>query len=84
MHSYEALAQAYYRYMKGKYAQLSASSLTCRLQFNGASISYERRVALMLHCFVREVEKDVGLHTLLDAHNQFLELWICPPCGERN
>ena len=38
---------------------------------------------LQLNCFVRGVEKNVGLHTLLDAPSQFLELWICPPCGER-
>ncbi len=36
-----------------------------------SSISVERRVALMLRCFVRGVERDVGLHTLLDAPNQF-------------
>ena len=34
--------------------------------------------------FRQGVERDVGLHTLLDAPSQFLELWTCPPCGERN
>ena len=49
MHSDKALAQARTEYMKKEYAQLGASSLTCRSVLNSASILSERRVALMLH-----------------------------------
>ena len=49
MHSVVALAQARLEYTKKEYAQLDASSHTCRSKLNSASISTERRVALMLH-----------------------------------
>ena len=63
-------------YMKRKHARSGASPLTCRSILNIGRILAERRVALMLHCCVRGVERDIGLHTLLDAPSQFLELWI--------
>ena len=49
MHLYEALPQACLEYMKKEYAQIGASSLTCRSKLNSGSISYKRLAALMLH-----------------------------------
>ena len=48
------------RYMKRKCTQLGTPSPTCRLQSNSASISYERRVALMLHCFASLLFSPIG------------------------
>ena len=78
MHSVEARPKARNEYMKRKHARPGASPLTCRSFLNIGRISTERRVALMLHCFVRGVERDVGPYTLLDAPNQFLELCLPP------